>query len=596
MPHFRKPADPKRAFSPRGLPRPASNTEYRAVYDVGRRPNSYFRCWLRGGHSEASAYRAVQWLIARVASCWRPHERDLMHRDLKPSNIIIGPDGEPVVMDFGLARSASGADRMTRTGVGVGTEVYMSPEQHCGDPASIGLATDIWALGVMLYELLTGLLPFRPGGVKNVIIQIIQDDPEPPSRVRPGLDLELDVLCLKALAKKPAERFASMKGIAAELAAYAKGRADTLVQPETQRSSPVEPPPVQVVCPHCQHKMTVATSAVGKQVRCAHCGEPFSASNVLTATWQRDVPPLAAPDRPTPRLASQDTVRDRRKSGHRLLALATVSGVVLAVGAIWFALAGQGRTPPKDPGQQLAHSSQDTERASNNEPAKVTHLPAERPSKTPEPERSVPPTPKKETHNSVAMTLVLIEPGTFQMGSRKADDDMAYTDEEPRHPVTISKAFRIAAHKTTQEQFEKVMGRNPSWFSATGGGKDKVGNLDTARFPVENVSFFDALEFCNKLSEKEQRTPCYRLASVERDNGSIKSAEVAVVNGTGPAAQRGRRGCAPTGATTRYWIGNTTRCLTTFGRQEQRRSQSSGRRRARGTSGLFTRRPGVGLV
>ena len=122
--------------------------------------------------------------------------------------------------------------------------------------------------------------------------------------------------------------------------------------------------------------------------------------------------------------------------------------------------------------------------------------------------------PKPEGHqrveNSIGMKLMLIAAGEFLMGS--ADDAIeAEADEKPRHRVRITKPFYLGTCEVTQGQYEAVMGKNPSYFSLTGGGADQVGGQLTAQYPVENVSWFDAIRFCNKLSEKERKKPFYEI-------------------------------------------------------------------------------------
>jgi len=157
-------------------------------------------------------------LLRKVAEALAyAHERGVVHRDLKPSNILVEARGEPVVTDFGLAhREGSGDPRLTRAGVPLGTPAYMSPEQVEGDPEKIGPATDVFSLGVILYELLAGQLPFR-GRAAEVMGRIITETPTPPSAHRPGVDPRLEAVCMKALAKEPERRFASMSVMAAAL-------------------------------------------------------------------------------------------------------------------------------------------------------------------------------------------------------------------------------------------------------------------------------------------------------------------------------------------------------------------------------------------
>jgi serine/threonine protein kinase len=160
---------------------------------------------------------AVRLVLRLAQTIQTMHQRGVIHRDLKPSNILLRPSGEPVVMDFGLARSSSGLDRLTATGAPVGTPYYMSPEQIMGRQAELGPATDVYSLGVILFELLTGQVPFR-GDLHAVYGQILHADPPAPSALRPGLDPRLDMVCRKALAKSGADRYTGMAEFAETLA------------------------------------------------------------------------------------------------------------------------------------------------------------------------------------------------------------------------------------------------------------------------------------------------------------------------------------------------------------------------------------------
>ncbi len=152
------------------------------------------------------------------------HKRGVIHRDLKPGNVMIDKRSEPIVMDFGLARrSRPGDERLTKTGTMMGTPAYMPPEQISGDVNLMGPGCDIYSLGVILYELLAGRLPFV-GDAMAMLSQVLLDEPPPPSRFRPELDPELDAICLKAMAKKVPDRYVSMTELAAALQDYLRGK------------------------------------------------------------------------------------------------------------------------------------------------------------------------------------------------------------------------------------------------------------------------------------------------------------------------------------------------------------------------------------
>ncbi len=150
------------------------------------------------------------------------HARGLVHRDVKPANILLTADGQPLLSDFGIAKVIAGVrpTGLTGTGVGIGTPEYMAPEQGLGQV--VDHRADIYALGVMLYELVTGRRPYRADTPMAVLLKQINDPLPRPRLLAPGLSENVERVLLKALAKEPADRYADMDAFAAALERLAR--------------------------------------------------------------------------------------------------------------------------------------------------------------------------------------------------------------------------------------------------------------------------------------------------------------------------------------------------------------------------------------
>jgi hypothetical protein len=176
---------------------------------------------LRG--NPVPAGEAARLLEALAGAAQYAHERGVIHRDLKPANVLLTQQGQPKISDFGLAKQLDAGPGETRTGAVLGTPSYMAPEQAAGKVKELGPRTDVYALGAILYELLTGRPPFRAASALDTLEQVRTQDPVPVRRLQPKAPRDLETVCLKCLEKDPARRYATAGELADDLRRFLAG-------------------------------------------------------------------------------------------------------------------------------------------------------------------------------------------------------------------------------------------------------------------------------------------------------------------------------------------------------------------------------------
>lgn len=221
----------------------------------------------------------VRTLIKVARAVHHAHQLGILHRDLKPSNVLLDEQDEPKVTDFGLAKIPASAPELSRDGELIGTPAYMSPEQAAGHNEQIGPATDVWGLGVILYELLTGLRPFPGGDQTRMLFAIQTARPLPPRQIRPLLEPTLERIILRCLEKNPARRYPSAAALADDLERYERGEPVPWLASRKRRFW-------QMVASFALFVTAIALTLTCISLR-GHTSPADQAAAALQAKWQR---------------------------------------------------------------------------------------------------------------------------------------------------------------------------------------------------------------------------------------------------------------------------------------------------------------------
>ena len=202
------------------------------IYEIGEHEGQHYFSMklIKGGNladrigdftGDPEAAARLMATVARAVDL--AHRKGIVHRDLKPANILVDEAGQPHVSDFGLAKDMGSGDGLTKSGAIMGTPSYMSPEQAEATRGVIGPATDVYALGAILYELLTGRPPFRADTPLDTLIQVVESQPVHPRSLNTKVPRDLETICLKCLEKTPSKRFRSAQELADELERFLAG-------------------------------------------------------------------------------------------------------------------------------------------------------------------------------------------------------------------------------------------------------------------------------------------------------------------------------------------------------------------------------------
>ena len=531
---------------------------------------------------------ALRLILQILQALEAAHEQGVIHRDLKPENIMLNLQNEPVIMDFGLARKTiASSDAGLTQGMIVGTAAYMSPEQATGRAESIDHRSDLYAVGVMLFEMLTGEWPFS-GGAIEVMGKKFLFEPRSPLDLNPKLDPNLAVICKKMIAMQKTDRYVTCSDVITALEQVDLNSAEN----DGVESSKTSFHELKNVTAIQSPSMSVKTLVLGEQAR--NKSAPLVSQTVMATNTDEKPPAAILTNGLMGHVANLWNTCPMAPFWTSLVG--AVLFVLIVMSVIFFPTPyGIVQIEIDDPSISVKFEGATITVDNDNQPIRVTptanhtlevlqngvtiesatrSLTVKRRDKqivkvsliegnavvivdgkpvtsnvvdSAKPEKPViePDTlakPRSDenrvvetsiiTSKSTGMKLKLIPAGTFQMGSPETEESRTEW-ESPTNTVEITRPFYMGIYEVTQEEYERVMGVNPSYFSSGGRGSERVHGLETRRFPAEQVRWYDAIDYCNQLSVLDGYTPYYQLSNVDRNGGFIQSADVEPGKGNG---------------------------------------------------------------